>query len=98
MDTDSYKEINPGLIYCAVNTYGQFGEEAKKHANQHDYDMTDQARGVIMSVTGEPELDPEVPQEYKKPLKHGNWMGWYVGGAWAAFGILLAIVLQAKDG
>lgn len=92
------KEINPGLIYCAVNTYGQFGSDAKKHANQPDYDLIDQARGVTMSVTGEPDLDPEVPQEYKKPLKHGNWMGWYFGGAWAAFGILLAMFYKRRTG
>lgn len=92
------KEINPGLIYCAVNTYGQFGNDAKKHANQPDYDLIDQARGVTMSVTGEPDLDPEVPQEYKKPLKHGNWMGWYFGGAWAAFGILLAMFYKRRTG
>ncbi|MBE8540326.1 CoA transferase [Geoglobus acetivorans] len=92
------REINPGLIYCAVNTYGQFGKDAKEHGNQPGYDLIDQARGVIMSVTGEPDLDPDVPQEYKKPLKHGNWMGWYVGGAWAAFGILLAMLHKRKTG
>lgn len=92
------REINPGLIYCAVNTYGQFGKDAEERANQPDYDLTDQARGVVMSVTGEPDLDPEVPDEYKKPLKHGNWMGWYVGGAWAAFGILLAMLYKRKTG
>lgn len=92
------KEINPGLIYCAISAYGHFGKDAESRPNQPDYDLTDQARGVIMSVTGEPELDPEVPEEYKKPLKHGNWMGWYVGGAWAAFGILLALLYKRKTG
>lgn len=91
-------KINPGLIYCAIYTYGQFGEDSEKHGNQPDYDIIDQARGVIMSITGEPELDPEVPQEYKKPLKHGNWMGWYAGGGWAAFGILAAMFYKRKTG
>lgn len=89
---------NPGLIYAAIYTYGQFGHECMKNANKPDYDITDQARGVIMSITGEPELDPEVPKEYKKPLKHGNWMGWYAGGAWAALGILIAMFYKRKTG
>jgi crotonobetainyl-CoA:carnitine CoA-transferase CaiB-like acyl-CoA transferase len=91
-------ENNPGLIYCAIHSYGQFGEDAKKNANQPGYDILDQARGVIMSITGEPDLDPEIDQKYKKPLKHGNWMGWYAGGAWAAFGILMAMFNRRKTG
>ena len=70
------KEINPRLIYCAIYTYGHFGEDAEKYGNQPDYDVIDQARGLIMSVTGEPELDPDIPKEYKRPMKHGNWHGW----------------------
>ncbi|HDN74406.1 CoA transferase [Archaeoglobales archaeon] len=92
------KEVNPRLIYAAIYTYGQFGKDAEKYGNQPDYDLIDQARGVIMSVTGEPELDPEVPQEYKRPLKHGNWHGWYMSGGWAAFGILLALFYRSKTG
>ena len=41
---------------------------------------------------GEPDLDPDVPEGYKRPLKQGNWMGWYAGGAWAAFGIQMAML------
>ncbi len=95
---DVLSKINPKLIYCAIHTYGHFGKESEKHANQPDYDLSDQARGVVMSVTGEPELDPEVPQEYKKPLRQGNWMGWYLAGAWAALGINLAIFHRYKYG
>ncbi|WP_457591782.1 CoA transferase [Geoglobus sp.] len=92
------REANPGLIYCAIHSFGQFGKDSEKHGNQPDYDIIDQARGVVMSVTGEPDLDPEVPEEYKKPLKHGNWMGWYVGGAWAALGIQLALFRRHRTG
>ncbi len=92
------REVNPGLLYCAVHTYGQFGPDSEKYANQPDYDIVNQARGVIMSITGEPELDPQVPDEYKKPLRQGNWMGWYVGGAWAAFGVLHAMLHKRKTG
>ena len=89
---------NPGLIYCPIYVYGQFGKDAEKCGNQPDYDITNQARGVIMSITGEPDLDPEVPPEYKRPLKQGNWMGWYAGGAWAAFGIMTAMYYKRKSG
>jgi crotonobetainyl-CoA:carnitine CoA-transferase CaiB-like acyl-CoA transferase len=51
-----------------------------------------------MSVTGEPDLDPAVPDAYKKPLKQGNWMGWYAGGAWAAFGIQMAMFHKRRTG
>ncbi len=91
-------ENNPGLIYCAIHSYGQFGKDAEKSANQPGYDILDQARGVIMSITGEPDLDPEIPPKYKRPLKHGNWMGWYAGGAWAAFGLLTAMFNRRKTG
>ena len=89
---------NPGLIYCPIYVYGQFGKDAEKCGNQPDYDITNQARGVIMSITGEPDLDPEVPPEYKRPLRQGNWMGWYAGGAWAAFGIMTAVYYKRKSG
>jgi crotonobetainyl-CoA:carnitine CoA-transferase CaiB-like acyl-CoA transferase len=92
------RETNPGLIFTAIHTYGQFGSDAEKYSNQPGYDILDQARGVIMSVTGEPDLDPEVSQEYKKPLKQGNWMGWYVGGAWASFGIQMALFHKRRTG
>jgi len=91
-------EANPGLIYCAISSYGHYGADAEKHANQPGYDILDQARGVIMSITGEPDLDPEIPQTYKRPLKHGNWMGCYAGGAWSALGILIAMFYRRKTG
>ncbi len=89
---------NPSLIYCAINSYGQYGVGAEKHANQPDYDIVDQARSVIMSITGEPDLDPEIADTYKRPLRHGNWMGWYAGGAWSAFGVLVAMFYRRKTG
>jgi crotonobetainyl-CoA:carnitine CoA-transferase CaiB-like acyl-CoA transferase len=89
---------NPGLIYAAIHSYGHSGADAETYANQPGYDIVDQARGVIMSVTGEPDLDPDVPEEFKRPLKQGNWMGWYAGGAWAAFGIQMAMFHRRRTG
>ena len=91
------KETNPKLIYCAIHTYGQFGPEAEKNYKKPDYDLIDQARSGIMAITGEPD-DPDVPEEAKVPTKEGNWMGWYAGGCWAAFGIITALIWRMKSG
>lgn len=82
------KEINPRLIYAAVYTYGHFGPEAD--TSKPDYDICDQARSGVMAVTGEAE-DGSGPKPWTVPTKEGNWMGWYAGGAWAAFGIMTAL-------
>jgi len=82
------KEINPRLIYAALYTYGHFGPEAG--CGKPDYDICDQARSGVMAVTGEAEEDGG-PQPWNTPTKEGNWMAWYAGGAWAAFGIMTAL-------
>jgi crotonobetainyl-CoA:carnitine CoA-transferase CaiB-like acyl-CoA transferase len=82
------KEINPRLIYAAIYTYGHFGPEAG--CGKPDYDICDQARSGVMAVTGEPE-DASGPQTWTVPTKEGNWMAWYAGGAWTAFGIMTAL-------
>ena len=82
------REINPRLIYGCLYTYGHFGPEAG--CGKPDYDICDQARSGIMAVTGEPEENGE-PKPWNVPTKEGNWMGWYAGGGWLAFGILTAL-------
>jgi len=89
------REINNSLIYAAISAYGYFGSEVNA---KPDYDIIDQARSTVMFVTGEAEFDPEVPEEYKVPLRMGNWMGWYTGGAWAAYAILLALYWRSFSG
>lgn len=89
---------NPRLIYAAITTYGQFGPKAAAHANQPDYDVADQALSGLVHITGEPARDPLHPQPYETPTKSGNWMAWYVGGAWAAFGILAAVQYRHRTG
>ncbi|MFA9516376.1 CaiB/BaiF CoA transferase family protein [Halopenitus sp. H-Gu1] len=41
-------ESNPGLIYCAISGYGEWGPDRDKPA----YDIMMQARGGLMSITG----------------------------------------------
>lgn len=82
------REGNPRLIYCALATYGQFGPSAA--TTKPPADVVDQALGGITYFTGEPE-PVEGPAPYAVPTKQGSWYGWYSGGAFAVFGILLAI-------
>lgn len=89
------KELNPRLIYASIYTYGHFGPEAG--CGKPDHDICNQARSGVMAVTGEPEGD-EGPQPWTVPTKEGNWMGWYCGGAWAAFGILTALHYRELTG
>jgi crotonobetainyl-CoA:carnitine CoA-transferase CaiB-like acyl-CoA transferase len=89
---------NPRLVYAALSTYGQFGPKARANANKPDYDVADQALSGLVHITGEPAADPDGPQPYETPTKAGNWMGWYVQGGWAAFGILVAIAHRRAGG
>jgi crotonobetainyl-CoA:carnitine CoA-transferase CaiB-like acyl-CoA transferase len=89
------KELNPRLIYSSIYTYGHFGPEAG--CGKPDYDICDQARSGVMAVTGEPEAE-DGPKPWTVPTKEGNWMAWYCGGAWAAFGILSALHYREATG
>ncbi|MFQ5831024.1 MAG: CaiB/BaiF CoA transferase family protein [Candidatus Methylomirabilia bacterium] len=82
------RELNPRLLYCALYTYGQFGPRAA--CGKPPADVVDQAISGIPSFTGEPELD-DGPAPYAVPTKQGSWFGWYAGGAYAAFGVLVAL-------
>ncbi len=90
------KEINPGIIYCAIYTYGQFGPKAG--CGKADVDVVDQAYSGVTWVSGEPVEDPNDPKPWEVPTKQGNWMGWYAGGAWAAFGVMAALHYRTKTG
>lgn len=90
------RENNPGLIYCAIYTYGQYGPKAS--CGKADVDVIDQAMSGVTYVSGEYVEDPSDPKEWEVPTKQGNWMGWYCGGAYAAFAILVALHYRNKTG
>lgn len=54
LDYENAKKINPKLIYASISGFGQDGPDALKPS----YDILAQARGGIMSLTGEPDGDP----------------------------------------
>ncbi len=89
-------ESNPGLIYCAIYTYGQFGPKAA--CGKADVDIADQAYSGIVSVSGEQPDDPDNPLPSEVPTKQGNWMGWYAGGAWAVAALLAALHYRNQSG
>jgi len=90
------RKINPRLIYCAISSYGHFGPKAK--SNKNDYDVVDQAMSGMVWTTGIPEEYTEYPEHARVPTKLGPWMGWYVGGGFAAFGIMVALWYRLFSG
>ena len=55
LDYDSLKGGNPGLIYCSITGFGQTGPYAKRPG----YDVLIQGMGGFMSVTGDPDGEPQ---------------------------------------
>jgi len=49
LDYEDLREDNPGLVYCGLSGYGEWGPDADRPA----YDIIMQAEGGLMSITGE---------------------------------------------
>jgi crotonobetainyl-CoA:carnitine CoA-transferase CaiB-like acyl-CoA transferase len=57
LDYESLREINPRLVYCSINGFGQTGP----YAARAGYDFIIQGMGGIMDLTGEPDGEPQKP-------------------------------------
>ena len=79
------KEINPGLVYCAISGFGQTGPDAFKPA----YDQIIQGLSGEMSVNGDERLNP---------LRTGFPVCDTVGGLNAAFAIMPALYHRERSG
>jgi crotonobetainyl-CoA:carnitine CoA-transferase CaiB-like acyl-CoA transferase len=55
LDYPSLSAINPGLIYCSITGFGQTGP----YAPRAGYDFIIQGMGGAMSLTGEPDGEPQ---------------------------------------
>lgn len=55
LDWDSLREVNPRLIYCSITGFGQDGP----YAHRAGYDYIIQGMSGLMSVTGEPDGQPQ---------------------------------------
>jgi crotonobetainyl-CoA:carnitine CoA-transferase CaiB-like acyl-CoA transferase len=85
IDYGSLKKINPRIISCSVSGYGQTGPSKDQPA----FDLIIQARGGIMSYTGEPG---------RMPVRMGAPMGDLTGGLYAAHGVMAALYQREKTG
>jgi CoA:oxalate CoA-transferase len=82
---DALHERHPHLIYGAVSGFGHTGPEALKPA----YDMVVQARGGVMSITGEAGRDP---------VRVGASIGDIVAGMYLVQGVMAALMVRNQTG
>ncbi|MBU2226944.1 MAG: CoA transferase [Proteobacteria bacterium] len=85
VDFAALKKINPRIICCSISGFGQTGPFKDRPA----FDLVIQARGGIMSYTGEPG---------RMPVRMGAPMGDLSGGLFASQGILAALFQREKTG
>jgi formyl-CoA transferase/CoA:oxalate CoA-transferase len=82
---DKLREMNPRLIYCQASGFGLHGPDADKPA----LDPLAQARGGLMSVTGEPD---------SPPTRTFAGMADQVSSYLLAFGIVVALFHRERTG
>jgi len=82
---DEAHKHNPRLIYGSVSGFGHTGPDAARPA----YDMVVQARGGVMSITGEKDRDP---------VRVGASIGDIVAGMYLTSGILAAVIDLQNNG
>ena len=81
LDHASLRALNPRLVYCSVTGFGQSGP----YAPRPGYDSIFQAMGGLMSVTGYPD------EEGGAPVKTGPSIADFIGGQFAAIGVIAAL-------
>jgi crotonobetainyl-CoA:carnitine CoA-transferase CaiB-like acyl-CoA transferase len=74
----------PALVYCSISAYGQTGPRS----GEGGFDLTIQAAGGVMSVTGEPE---------GPPAKCGVPVSDFASGLYGAFAVA-ALLAQVRGG
>jgi glutaryl-CoA transferase len=85
LDYDSLREINPRLIYCSITGFGQTGP----YAHRAGYDFIIQGMSGLMSITGEPDGQPQ---------KSGVAITDIFTGIYSVSGILAALHQRASTG
>ncbi len=82
---DALAKQKPALIYCSISAFGQTGPRAEEGG----FDLTVQAIGGVMSVTGEPD---------GPPVKCGVPIADFGAGLYAAYAISCALHKARRDG
>ena len=85
LDYEAVKATNPNVIYCSISGFGQDGPYRSRPA----YDQIMQGIGGLMSVTGEPDGEPQ---------KIGVAVTDIGAGMWAAFAIMAALHHRGRSG
>lgn len=85
LDWPSLQSLNPRLVYCSITGFGQTGP----YAHRAGYDFIIQGMAGLMSVTGEPEGQPQ---------KVGVAVTDIFTGVYAATAILAALLQRAVTG
>ncbi len=75
---ENLREVNPGLVWCSITGFGHTGP----YADRIGYDFLIQAMGGIMSITGDPDGEPQ---------KVGVGVADVVCGLYATVGLLAAL-------
>ena len=82
---ESLVRDNPALVYCSISAFGQEGPRAQEGG----FDVTLQAIGGVMSVTGEPG---------GAPVKSGVPLTDFAAGLYAAYAVAAALRRVAATG
>ncbi|WP_227268383.1 CaiB/BaiF CoA transferase family protein [Roseobacter weihaiensis] len=85
LDFESLREAHPRLVYCSVTGFGQDGP----YAHRPGYDFLIQGMSGIMSLTGEPDQDPQ---------KIGVAFADIFSGLYGVIGIQAALSDRAETG
>ena len=82
---ETVRKHNPQIVFCSITAYGRTGPDRNLPA----FDLTLQARGGAMSITGEPD---------GVPVRMGIPTGDLAGGMGAALSIVSALFARQKSG
>ena len=85
LDYETLRRINPKLVYCQASGFGLKGPDAERPA----LDPLAQARGGLMSVTGEPDAPP---------TRTFAGMADQISAFQLAFGIMVALFHRERTG
>jgi crotonobetainyl-CoA:carnitine CoA-transferase CaiB-like acyl-CoA transferase len=85
LDYESLRQVNPKLIYCSITGFGQTGP----YAHRAGYDFIIQGMSGLMSVSGEPDGQPQ---------KVGVAVTDIFTGVYSATAILAALVQRGRTG
>ena len=88
--TGSCRATNPGLI-IAPSTATVITARMRKNTAISRTTISSIRPGASSCPSRASRIWTRRSPTYKRPLKQGNWMGWYAGGAWAGLGILMAM-------